>query len=127
MASALNNANAQPDELSCIGITNQRETVLIWDKSTGEPVANAIVWQDRRTTEACETLKSTGVEGIVKERTGLLLDPYFSGSKIAWLLDTHQLHQRARRGENDVQYYRYILGVAFDRSQRICDRCVQCE
>ena len=99
MATALKNANAQPEELSCIGITNQRETVLIWDKSTGEPVANAIVWQDRRTTEACEALKATGVEDIVKDRTGLLLDPYFSGSKIAWLLDTHQLHQRARRGE----------------------------
>ena len=70
-----------------IGITNQRETVVVWDRSTGEPIYPAIVWQDRRTAEACARLKSDGAEALVRERTGLLLDPYFSATKIAWILD----------------------------------------
>ena len=70
-----------------IGITNQRETVVVWDKSTGKPIHNAIVWQDRRTAEICAELKEAGHEPMITERTGLLLDPYFSGTKIAWILD----------------------------------------
>jgi glycerol kinase len=74
-------------EVAAIGITNQRETVVIWDKATGRPIHPAIVWQDRRTAEVCATLKGAGHEPRVTEVTGLLLDPYFSGTKIAWLLD----------------------------------------
>lgn len=70
-----------------IGITNQRETTLVWDRETGTPIAPAIVWQDRRTAEFCETLKNKGAEAVVQAETGLLIDPYFSGTKIAWLLD----------------------------------------
>ncbi|WP_224816046.1 glycerol kinase GlpK [Hasllibacter sp. MH4015] len=70
-----------------IGITNQRETVVLWDRESGEPVHNAIVWQDRRTAELCARLKADGHEAMVQEKTGLLLDPYFSGTKLAWLLD----------------------------------------
>lgn len=70
-----------------IGITNQRETVLLWDRTTGQPVSNAIVWQDRRTAETCAALRADGHEQMVTQRTGLLLDPYFSGTKIAWMLD----------------------------------------
>ncbi len=70
-----------------IGITNQRETVVIWNRETGRPIHNAIVWQDRRTAAACQALKDQGVEDMVRSRTGLLLDPYFSGTKVAWLLD----------------------------------------
>ncbi len=72
---------------AAIGITNQRETVVVWDRSTGEPIHRAIVWQDRRTAQTCERLRSEGVEAEVRAKTGLLLDPYFSATKIAWILD----------------------------------------
>ena len=74
-------------EIAAIGITNQRETTLIWDKETGEPIHNAIVWQDRRTAAMCQELKASGLEAEITEKTGLLLDPYFSGTKVKWLLD----------------------------------------
>ncbi|WP_340587261.1 glycerol kinase GlpK [Erythrobacter alti] len=76
-----------PDRIAAIGITNQRETVVAWDKSSGESLARAIVWQDRRTADFCNTLKEAGHEEMVRARTGLLLDPYFSGTKMRWLLD----------------------------------------
>ena len=74
------------ERIACIGITNQRETIVFWDKSTGEPLAPAIVWQDRRTADDCAALKAEGHEGAVQAKTGLLLDPYFSGTKIGWAL-----------------------------------------
>ena len=74
-------------KIAAIGITNQRETTLVWDRKTGEPIHRAIVWQDRRTSEMCQRLKAKGHEKMIAERTGLLLDPYFSGTKLAWLLD----------------------------------------
>ncbi len=80
-------ALAKGGDVAAIGITNQRETVVLWDRETGEAVHNAIVWQDRRTAELCARLKGKGHEAIVQEKTGLLLDPYFSGTKLAWLLD----------------------------------------
>jgi len=83
-----------------VGITNQRETTLLWERSTGKPLANAIVWQDRRTAPMCAELKSLGAESLVQERTGLVLDPYFSGTKLAWLLDNLPgARARAERGE----------------------------
>ena len=80
-----------PEEIISIGITNQRETVAVWDRKTQEPLAKAIVWQDRRTAGYCEKLRDDGVEAIIKEKTGLLLDPYFSASKIKWLKDSLNL------------------------------------
>ena len=74
-------------DVAGIGITNQRETVVIWDKNTGEPVYNAIVWQCRRTAEICEQLKNKGLEEYVKDNTGLIIDAYFSGTKVKWILD----------------------------------------
>ena len=74
-------------DLTAIGITNQRETTLVWDRITGEPIHNAVVWQDRRTADTCRTLREAGHEDMISERTGLLLDPYFSGTKLAWILD----------------------------------------
>ena len=83
-----------------VGITNQRETTIIWDRQTGEPIHNAIVWQDRRTAPLCAELKEAGAEGLMRERTGLVIDPYFSGTKIAWLLDhVPGARARAERGE----------------------------
>jgi glycerol kinase len=97
---ALAKAGIAPRDIAAVGITNQRETAVLWDRASGEPVAPAIVWQDRRTAEACERLRAAGHEPEVARRTGLLFDPYFSGTKLAWLLD-HVPHarQRAERGE----------------------------
>ena len=83
---ALADARADPASLDAVGITNQRETVVAWDPATGEPVHNAIVWQDRRTADRCGELRAAGHEDLVRERTGLIIDPYFSGTKIEWLL-----------------------------------------
>jgi glycerol kinase len=96
---ALEDAGVGDGALDAIGITNQRETVCVWDPSTGEPLHRALVWQDRRTARRCEELKKAGHEGMVRERTGLVLDPYFSGTKIEWLLrNVDGLRERARDG-----------------------------
>jgi len=88
------------EDINSIGITNQRETTLVWDKHTGEPVYNAIVWQDRRTAQYCDQLKAQGLEDSVSDKTGLLLDPYFSASKLAWILDNvNGARPRAEAGE----------------------------
>ncbi len=96
---ALADADVGAGELAAVGITNQRETVCTWDPATGEPLHRAIVWQDRRTAERCEQLRAAGHEALVRERTGLVLDPYFSGTKIEWLLrNVEGLGERARAG-----------------------------
>ncbi len=93
-------ARAKPADVAAIGITNQRETTVLWDRGTGRPVAPAIVWQDRRTAGLCQQLQADGLEPEVARRTGLLLDPYFSGTKLAWLLDqVPGARQRAENGE----------------------------
>jgi glycerol kinase len=97
---ALRKAKVKSATVAAIGITNQRETVVIWDRKTGKPIHRAIVWQDRRTSETCARLRGEGAEQLVTEKTGLLLDPYFSGTKIAWLLDTVKgARARAEKGE----------------------------
>lgn len=97
---AIANAGASPQQIVGIGITNQRETTVVWDRSTGQPIHNAIVWQDRRTADLCNQLAEQGCEAMISSKTGLLLDPYFSASKIAWLLDNVPgARQRAERGE----------------------------
>ena len=97
---AIEKAGIGADDIAAIGITNQRETVVVWEKDTGKPVHNAIVWQDRRTAELCQKLKDQGHEEMVTDRTGLLLDPYFSATKLAWILDQDEgLRTRARNGE----------------------------
>ena len=95
---AENGINIQ--DIAAIGITNQRETVVVWDKDTGKPVYNAIVWQDRRTSDMCRRFKESGYEDMVREKTGLLLDPYFSASKISWILDNVEgVRQKAEDGK----------------------------
>ena len=84
---ALNDGKIRAKEILALGITNQRETTLLWDKNSGEPIYNAIVWQDRRTSKFCDKLRSDGVEELITHVTGLLLDPYFSATKLKWLLD----------------------------------------
>lgn len=97
---AIEKAGANVDQIAAIGITNQRETTLVWDRATGTPIHNAIVWQDRRTSDVCAALKADGHEPMITERTGLLLDPYFSGTKVKWILDhVEGARDRALRGE----------------------------
>jgi glycerol kinase len=84
---ALTQAGAQPSDVAAIGIANQRETTIVWDRTTGKAICNAIVWQDRRTAAFCENLKAQGRESFIQQRTGLLIDAYFSGSKISWILE----------------------------------------
>src|SRR3954465_7742801 len=96
---ALGRAKLGAADIAAVGITNQRETTVVWDRDTGEPIHNAIVWQDRRTAEFCERLKAEGAGPIVQQKTGLLIDAYFSASKIRWLLDTVAgARERARAG-----------------------------
>ncbi|RWB05652.1 MAG: glycerol kinase [Mesorhizobium sp.] len=97
---ALKKAGRNASDVAALGITNQRETVVIWDKATGKPIHNAIVWQDRRTAPLCQKLKKQGLEKKFTRKTGLLLDPYFSGTKIAWMLDKVKgARKRAEKGE----------------------------
>jgi glycerol kinase len=97
--SVLVKAGVAAGQIAGIGITNQRETTVVWDRATGKPVHNAIVWQDRRTAAQCDALKAAGHEAMITARTGLLLDPYFSATKVRWILDQHGLTERAQRGE----------------------------
>ena len=100
MKQALRKARVKAAEVAAIGITNQRETVVLWDKTSGEPIHRAIVWQDRRTAPLCAKLRKAGLEKKFTRRTGLLLDPYFSGTKIAWLLDhVKGARKQARQGK----------------------------
>jgi glycerol kinase len=97
---AMQNAGIAASDLAAIGISNQRETTTLWDRATGRPVYRSIVWQDRRTAPMCETLKAQGYAETVTQKTGLLLDPYFSATKIAWILDNVEgVRARAERGE----------------------------
>ena len=97
---AIRKAGVSSAEIAAIGITNQRETCLIWDRKTGVPLHNALVWQDRRTSGACDALKEKGLEPYVKSNTGLVIDAYFSGTKLAWILDNVPgARERAERGE----------------------------
>jgi len=97
---AMSDAGAAATDITAIGITNQRETTLVWDRATGECVYNAIVWQDRRTADLCRSLKNNNLEGVVSSKTGLRLDPYFSATKLAWILDNVEgVRERAEAGE----------------------------
>jgi glycerol kinase len=97
---AIEKAGLGPDGIAALGITNQRETTLVWDKKTGQPIYNAIVWQDRRTSEFCRELREAGHGDMITARTGLLVDPYFSATKLKWILDKVEgARERAKRGE----------------------------
>lgn len=100
LVEALAKANIDADQIAGIGITNQRETTIVWEKETGRPIYNAIVWQCRRTAQICEQLKKDGMEEYIRHNTGLVVDPYFSATKVKWILDHIQgAYKRAKRGE----------------------------
>ena len=97
---AIEKASLRPQDIAAVGITNQRETTLVWDAKTGQPVYNAIVWQDRRTADFCRSLRAAGADVVITQKTGLLADPYFSGTKLKWILDhVDGARARAMRGE----------------------------
>lgn len=97
---AIEKAGVKPQDVAAIGITNQRETAVIWEKATGKPIMNAIVWQDRRTAGICDDMKDRGLEDYVRDATGLVIDAYFSGTKVKWMLDTVPgAREKAERGE----------------------------
>ncbi|WBL16003.1 glycerol kinase GlpK [Sutcliffiella sp. NC1] len=100
IASCLSESGIKPEQIVGIGITNQRETTVVWDKKTGKPVYNAIVWQSRQTASICNELKEAGYEDTVQKKTGLLIDPYFSGTKVKWILDNVEgVREKANKGE----------------------------
>ena len=123
---ALAQAGGSVADVAAIGITNQRETTLIWDRATGAPIHRAIVWQDRRTAAACAAL--AGHEALVTARTGLLIDPYFCATKIAWMLDNVP-GARARAGTRRarLRHGRLLPALEAHRRPRARDRCDQCE
>ncbi len=99
-ADALSRAGASAKDVAAIGITNQRETTVVWDRKTGEPIHNAIVWQDRRTAPFCDKLRAAGHAKVIQEKSGLVIDAYFSGTKVNWLLDNVPgAREKANRGE----------------------------
>ena len=104
---ALARAGLNAADIAAIGITNQRETTLVWDRATGTPIYNAIVWQDRRTAAACDALEAGGIERSIAAKTGLVLDAYFSGTKMKWILDNVPgARSRAERGRARVRHGR---------------------
>ena len=97
---AMNKIGAAAEDIAAIGITNQRETTIVWDRQTGEPVYHAIVWQCRRTSEYCDSLKEKGLVETFRQKTGLVIDAYFSGTKLKWILDNVKgVRERAEKGE----------------------------
>ncbi|WP_433617388.1 glycerol kinase GlpK [Paenibacillus cellulositrophicus] len=100
IASVLSESGVKPEQIAAIGITNQRETAVVWDKETGDPVYHAIVWQSRQTSVICEELKAQGLDDIIRAKTGLLIDPYFSGTKVKWILDEVEgAREKAEQGK----------------------------
>jgi glycerol kinase len=100
IASCLSEAEVRPEQIAGIGITNQRETTVVWDKETGKPIYNAIVWQSRQTADICEDLKEKGYDSLFREKTGLLIDAYFSGTKVKWILDhVEGAREKAEQGK----------------------------
>jgi glycerol kinase len=123
---AIARAGATAQDVAALGITNQRETTVVWERATGRPVYPAIVWQDRRTAALCEQLKQQGLEALFTGRTGLLLDPYFSGTKVRWILDHVPRGARARGSRRArVRHHRQLAGLEVDRLARASHRFEQ--
>ncbi len=115
---AMAKAGVGANDIAGIGITNQRETTIVWDRVNGKPIHNAIVWQDRRTADACAALRAAGHEAAVTDKTGLVLDPYFSATKIAWLLDhVNRARVGGRAGPACVRHGGFVSALAADRRQ----------
>lgn len=127
MTECVARCGVSPEEIAGIGITNQRETAILWERASGRPVCNAIVWQCRRTAGLCEELERAGHGEYIRAVTGLRPDAYFSGTKIKWMLDHHPRRAGAcRGGRTAVRHGGQLAGLEADRWARPCDRCDQC-
>lgn len=123
---AMQKIGATAADIAAIGITNQRETAIVWDKVTGEPIHHAIVWQCRRTSEYCDSLKAKGLTDSFRAKTGLVIDAYFSGTKVHWLLENVPgARERAERGEPAVRHSRNVAHLEADGRQGPCHRLLQ--
>ena len=99
MCKTIKKNQLNPSQIISIGITNQRETTVLWNKKTGKPIYNAIVWQDRRTNKICENLKKRKLESLFRKKTGLFIDPYFSATKVKWILDNVSLTKKLLKND----------------------------
>ena len=114
IAEAISAIDINGKDIAAIGITNQRETTVVWDIDTDEPIYNAIVWQDRRTAEYCDKLKAQGLVDRIREKTGLIIDAYFSGTKIKWILDNVPSPRARREGQAPLRQHRHLARMASD-------------
>ena len=127
MAEAVIKGGLIPKQLAAIGITNQRETTIVWDRETGQPVYNAIVWQDRRTAAYCDSLKAQGLDKIIQEKTGLVIDAYFSATKIKWILENVDgAAEKAAKGKLAFGTVDSWLVWNLTGGASACNRCNQC-
>ena len=126
VAEAITSMGINGLDIAGIGITNQRETTIVWDAETGEPVYNAIVWQDRRTSEYCDSLKDQGLTGFIREKTGLIIDAYFSATKIRWILNNVPgARQRGRGRKTAFRHSGYMADMESYERRMPRDRCQQ--
>ena len=123
---AMNQIEATAEDIAAIGITNQRETTIVWDKNTGQPVYHAIVWQCRRTSEYCDSLKAKGLEEKFRQKTGLVIDAYFSATKVKWILDNVEAPRKSREGRASVWYRGDLADLEADQGSCSCNRLFQC-
>ena len=121
---AMSMIGASAKDIAAIGITNQRETVIIWDKKTGEPIYPAIVWQCRRTSEYCDSLKEKGLTEVFRQKTGLVIDAYFSATKIRWMLE--HVTGTGRAGGTAFRYSGDLADLEADERKSACDGLQQC-
>ena len=127
LTEAFEKSGLSPSDIAGIGITNQRETTIIWNRHTGQPVYHAIVWQCRRTASECDRLTAEGFGEYVKEKTGLLIDAYFSATKISWILDNvPDARRQAEQGDLLLRYRRYLAHLESHRRQSPCNGLFQC-
>ena len=127
IASVLSEKNIVAEQIEGIGITNQRETTVVWDKNTGIPVYNAIVWQSRQTAEICDQLKAAGHNDIFRDKTGLLIDAYFSGTKVKWILDNVEgAREKAVTRRFAFWDNRYMACLEIIRWKSACHRLYEC-
>ncbi len=124
---ALTKANISAKDIAAVGITNQRETTVVWNRKTGLPIHNAIVWQDRRAEPTCVQLREQGLAKTIQQKTGLLIDAYFSGTKLKWILDNvPNAREQAKRGELAFGTIDSWLIWQLTQGRRPCDGCEQC-
>ena len=127
IAGAFIESGVNPNQIEAIGITNQRETTVVWDKNTGLPIYNAIVWQSRQTAPLAEQLKSQGYVEKFHEKTGLIIDAYFSATKVRWILDhVEGAQEKSWKGRIALWYYWYLAGLEIDWRRGSRDRLLQC-